>query len=156
MIAVIAAARRRGDAARMRALLVALALAFGAGCSDDAGGPGPDLAVSVRDMATADLAPSGCPPAFTRDLLPCRGNAVCRYPTDAGPYDHLICLDGHWQWGDCPFGPGYATGFAGCIGPCEENYGEAITTCQCLPNGNGVCCIDTGGLPTCGNFDGGT
>ncbi len=133
-----------------------LALLFAAGCPE-APLPTPDLSVAMSDMAVADLGPSGCPPTFSlTTVAPCRGNAVCRYPTDAGPYDHLSCSGAHWQPGNCPFGPGYTTQFDGCIGPCQEIWGEAYVTCQCLANGKGVCCIDTGGQPTCGNFDGGT
>ncbi len=140
----------------MRSAVAAL-LVIAAACGNDASAPTADLAVDVRDMAVADLAPSPCPPTFSfPGGGPCSGNAVCRYPTDAGPYDHLSCNGVHWQAGNCPFGPGYTTQFNGCVGPCQEYWGEAYTFCQCLANGVGVCCIDTGGIPTCGNFDGGS
>ena len=154
MIAVIDVARGRWQGERVRLLVVAVALALTAGCSDDAGG-GSDLAVDVRDLAVADLAPTPCPATFSMYPGACVGDhTVCRYSSDAGPDDHLICLGGHWQSGTCPFGPGYTTEFSGCTRDCYEFFGEAYTTCTCLPSGIGVCCIDTG-FPNCGNFDAG-
>jgi len=138
----------------MRLVVMTLVVVLAAGCGEVA--QGPDLAVPASDLAVVDLAPSGCPPAPVKSGA-CHGvGTVCRYPTDAGPYDHIRCNGTVWQPGNCPFGPGWATEFSGCTGPCEELFGEAITTCSCLPNGKGVCCVDTGGLPNCGNFDDGT
>ncbi|MGZ3408017.1 MAG: hypothetical protein ACXVAN_16310, partial [Polyangia bacterium] len=138
----------------VRTVVVVIFALLAAACGDGAA-PGADLAVDVRDLAVVDLGLSGCPPTYTM-FGPCRvSGAVCRYPTDAGPYDHLRCNGSVWQPGDCPFGPGYATEFSGCTARCTEYFGEAITTCTCLPNGTGVCCIDTGGQPNCGNFDAG-
>jgi len=76
---------------------------------------------------------------------------VCRYATDAGPFDHYACVGGRWNFGDCPWGPyngGTIPEYA-CTRGCTEWFSEAYITCACLPTGMSACCIDTGGTPTC-------
>jgi hypothetical protein len=139
----------------LRALVVLALAATLAACDDDSSGPVGDLATASDLGMPSDLADSVCPPTPPQDRSPCRGRAVCRYPTDASPNAHFECVGNQWDPGDCPWGPysGSIPDYA-CTSGCVEIYGEAYINCSC-PNGRAVCCIDTGGIPNCNGPDGG-